>query len=184
MGLKGNDRARRANDSNNKVLETRWEMAEREVSRLLIPLLLEGCIVLNDVPFPYGNLDHLVFSPDNTIYLIETKSYRGKVTWDGKQLLINKRPFPTNPFCQINRSIRWVKRIAERLSGQKQWIVAVLVFPFAQVEIGRSVKRVNVIASRDLVSFIQKYPGSRRKRKSCSPPKDPDDFPDCCESCS
>lgn len=183
MVLKGNYRVIRGKDSNKKEPEARWEIAEREVGRLLIPLLMEGCIVLNDVPFPYGNLDHLVFSPNNTIYLIETKSYRGKITWDGKQLFINKRPFPTNPFCQINRSIRWVKRIAEKLSGQKQWIVAVLVFPFAKVEISRSVKRVNVIESRDLVSFIQKYPGSRRKRKTRSSQIDPDDFPGCCYSC-
>jgi len=37
------------------------------------------------------------------------------------------------------------------------WIVAVLVFPNAQVLIKRSVKRVNVMTSQDMPMFIRKY---------------------------
>ena len=37
------------------------------------------------------------------------------------------------------------------------WIVAVLVFPNAQVMIKRSVKRVNVMAAQELLAFIRSY---------------------------
>jgi len=131
--------------------------AEREVGELLTQLLLDDCLVLNDVPFPYGNLDHIVIRPDRTIFLVETKSHRGKVSWNGKQLLINGRPFSRNPFCQFNRSIRWVRRMAKRLFGMNPWIVAVLVFPNAEVSFRRAIKRMNVLASRDLLAFIRSY---------------------------
>lgn len=136
----------------------RWLAAEKLIGRLLVKLLLDGCIVLNDVPFPYGNLDHLVIRSKGTIFLIETKSHRGKVTWDGKQLLINGKPFASNPICQINRSIRWVRKMAQQLSGRNPWIVSVLVFPNAQVFMPHSIKRINVMSSENLLSFIRYYP--------------------------
>jgi hypothetical protein len=136
----------------------RWEVAENKVSRLLTSLLRDGCLIFNDVPFPYGNLDHLVIRPKGTTFLIETKSHRGKVTWDGKQLLINGRPFSSNPMCQINRSIRWVRRITQQLFRRNPWIVSVLVFPNATVAVNRSVKRVNVLSSDNLLQFIRNYP--------------------------
>ena len=131
--------------------------AEREVSELLTKLLLNGYLVLNDIKFKYGNIDHLVIRDDGRIFLIETKSHRGRVTWNGRQLLLNGRPFCKNYLCQINRSIRWMRQTAKRLFGVNPWIVAVLVFPNAQVLIKRSVKRVNVMNSKGLPAFIKTY---------------------------
>lgn len=34
--------------------------AEREVGELLTQLLLDGYLVLNDIKFKYGNIDHIV----------------------------------------------------------------------------------------------------------------------------
>jgi len=137
--------------------EPRWLAAEREVGELLTKLLLDGCLVLNDVPFPYGNLDHVVIRGDRTVFLIETKSHRGKVSWNGNQLLINGRPFARNPIGQLNRSIRWLRKMAQRLCGVNPWIVAVLVLPNADVLIRRSVKRVNVLRAGNLLRFIRNY---------------------------
>ena len=138
--------------------ERSWLTAEREVGELLTNLLLDGCLVLNDVPFPYGNLDHVVIREDQTVFLIETKSYRGKVSWNGRQLLVNSRPFARNPIGQLNRSIRWMRKMAQRLCGVNPWIVAILVFPNGSVRIRQPVKRVNVIEASRLLKFIRKYP--------------------------
>jgi hypothetical protein len=136
---------------------TRWEAAEEEISRLLAELLLDGYLVLNNIPFPYGNLDHLVIRPDLKTFLIETKSHHGTVTWNGKHLLVNKRHFSSNPIGQINRSIRWLRHMLGLLFGRKPWIVSVLVFPNADVLVKRSVKRINVLNSKDLLGFIRSY---------------------------
>jgi hypothetical protein len=151
----GNNRNR---DLGGRTGQARWAEAEKEVGRLLSTLLLDGCLVLNDVPFPYGNLDHVVIRQDGVIFLVETKSHRGRVTWNGKRLLINNRPFSSNPICQINRSIRWVRKIAQQIFRRNPWIVSVLVFPNAKVAVNRSVKRVNVMTAEDLISFIRNYP--------------------------
>ena len=121
-------------------------------------LIPEGCLVLNDVAFPYGNLDHLVIRPDGTIFLVETKSHMGKVTWDERQLLINGRQFSSNPISQLNRSIPWVQKLTAPSCSRKPWIVAILVFPYAKIAVRRSVKRVNIMHASRLLPFIQNYP--------------------------
>lgn len=150
----GNNRNRQPS---RRTEQTRWEAAEKEVGRLLTALLWDGYLILNDVPFPYGNLDHVVIRQDGVIFLIETKSHRGRVTWNGKQLQINKRCFATNPICQVNRSIRWIRHTTKQLFGRNLWIVSILVFPNADVLINRSVKRINVLNSNDLLGFIRAY---------------------------
>ena len=158
MGLDRNNRVNIRKIPKRRTKVPRWVAAEKLIGRLLAELLLDGFIVLNDVPFPYGNLDHLVIRSKGTIFLIETKSQRGKVTWDGKQLLINGNPFPSNPICQINRSIRWVRKMVQQLSGRNPWIVSVLVFPNAQVFMPHSIKRINIMSSENLLSFVRYYP--------------------------
>ena len=142
--------------------------AEREVGELLIKLLLDGCLVLNDVPFPYGNLDHVVVRSDKTVFLIETKSHKGRVSWNGKALLINGRPFSRNPICQMNRGIRWMRRMAKQLFGMNPWIVAALVFPNAAVSLRWPIKRINVITARNLPDFIRSYPQNSIGQRSPS----------------
>ena len=137
--------------------ERSWRRAEQKVGQLLAKLLFDGCLVLNDVPFRYGNLDHVVIRPDRTIFLIETKAHQGQVRWNGRQLLINGRPFARNPICQLNRSIRWIRNMAQKLFGVSPWMVAVLVFPNADVLVHRSVKRVNVLKAEYLLGFIRSY---------------------------
>jgi len=48
--------------------------------------------------------------------------------------------------------------MANRMFGVNLWIVAVLVFPNADVLIRRSVKRINVIGAENLLDSIRSYP--------------------------
>ena len=150
-------RAAHSRRANRRAKRSTWEAAEDEVRKLLAGLLLDGCLVLNDVPFPYGNLDHVVIRADGTVFLVETKSHRGKVTWNSNCLLVNNRPFRSDPICQVNRSIRWMRSVARRLFENNPWIVAVLAFPNALVCIPCSVKKVNVMHAKDIPSFIRTY---------------------------
>jgi len=134
-----------------------WAKAEQEMARLLTDLVHDGYIVLNDVKFKYGNIDHLVIRKDKTIFLVECKSHKGRVSTDGKQLLLNGRPFKTNYFCQINRTIRWNRRVLKEIWGRNTWIVAIIVFPNADVRIKKSVKRVNILCKSELLQFIRSY---------------------------
>ncbi|OGV70469.1 MAG: hypothetical protein A2283_19180 [Lentisphaerae bacterium RIFOXYA12_FULL_48_11] len=137
-----------------------WKAAERRVGEALAGLLLDGYLIFNDIKFRYGNIDHVVVRPDGTFVLTETKSQTGRVTSDGRRILVNGRQLKTNPISQVMRSIRWVRNLAKRLFGKNPWIVAVLVFPNAKVNIKHSVKRVNVMDAKKLLDFIRSY--SRR----------------------
>lgn len=134
-----------------------WLKAENKVARLLSELLIEGCLVVNDIKFKYGNIDHFVIRPDGFVFLIETKSHRGLVTTNGKQLLLDGKPFKNNYFSQLNRTIRWERRIMRQLWGKNTWMIAVIVFPNAKVQIKKSVKRVNIMSADKLLSFIRSY---------------------------
>ncbi len=157
MAFKDKGRIRRGVGSSGNPKDCPWLAAEKRVARLLARLIADGCLVLNDVPFPYGNLDHLVIRPDGTVFELETKAHRGTVTWDGKRLLIDKRPFTRNPISQVHRSIRWLRQMAKRLFGHNPWIVAILVFPNAQVLIRQPVKRISVLNAKDILTFIRAY---------------------------
>jgi hypothetical protein len=132
-----------------------WVLTERHVAGLLAELSDEGYLVLNNIGFKYGNIDHLVIRPDGVIFLLETKSHRNRVTWSGRQLLLNGKPFRENYLCQVNRSIRWLRQTAKRIWKVNPWFVAIIVFPNADVDIKRPVKHVHVMNSRELVRFIR-----------------------------
>ena len=140
------------------VSRTSWgAQAERKVQRILEGLPMDHFIVMNDVRFKYGNIDHLVVRDDGTVFLVETKSHRGRVTTDGQQLLLNGRPFKKNYLCQINRNIRWLRSMAKKVFGLNRWYVAIIVFPNAHVFGKTSAKRVNTVAADRLISFIRSY---------------------------
>jgi len=134
-----------------------WKVAEECVSGKLLDLLLDGYVILNDIKYRYGNIDHVAIRPDGTIFLIETKSHAHRITSDGRRILVNGKPFKTNPVRQVMRSIRWIRDLTKRLSGKTPWVVAVVVFPNADVLIRRSVNRVNVMTADKLITFIRSY---------------------------
>jgi len=145
--------------------EIRGKYAERQVFRILRELDEDCYAVFNDVEARYGNIDHVVVSRAGAVFLVETKSHRGKVTYDGKQLLLNGRPFEKDFIAQINRNIVWLRERIKEAAGTNVWIVSVLVFTNAIMysEKGkpvlrlRPVNRINVINSRYLKPLIKSY---------------------------
>ena len=146
--------------------------AERKVFRM-VRELGKDFAVLNNVQTRYGNIDHVVIRRDGTIFLIETKSQRGRVTCDGKQLLCNNRPFKRNYISQIVRNTLWLKERIKTLAGLKVWVVSILIFPNGSIDACRGKKRqtfwmsqrIYVIVGRSLVSFLKTYePGTRSGR--------------------
>lgn len=138
-----------------RVSRTSWAaQAERKVQCILEQLPMDHFIVMNDIKFRYGNIDHLVIRDDGAIFLIETKSHRGVITSDGNQLLLNGKPFKKNPICQVNRTIRWLRNMIARFYRRNVWIVAVLVFPRAKVNCRKIIKRVNMSGEDDVLAIL------------------------------
>ena len=134
---------------------SRGERAERVVAARLSTLPADDFIVLNDVQATYGNIDHLVIRHDGAIFLIETKSHVGTVTWNGRELLLSGKPFRKNYLCQTNRNIRWLRREIKANDRTNPWVVAILIFPFARVKIRGPAKRINVLGLNRLRSVLR-----------------------------
>ena len=136
-------------------------VAERTVQKMLEELPMDHFIVMNDIRFKYGNIDHLVIRDDGALFMIETKACRGTVTFDGKQLLANGRPFTRNPISQINRNIRWFRDWGLRMTGKSIWFTAILVFPGANIQTTGRVKGIECVGT---CSELQNSMVERRKR--------------------
>ena len=152
-----------------RVSRNSWgAQAERKVFRILRELG-ENFAVLNDMDARYGNIDHVVIRKNGTVFLIETKSHRGRVTVRGGQILLDGQPFKRNVIAQINRNIIWLREFINARIGFKPWIVAVVVFRNALVcspkgqrvlHLGPA-NSINVIDVKWLRRTLEQYPSEK-----------------------
>ena len=131
----------------------RGAKGEEEVERILSSL---DCayFVINDIATPYGNIDHVVLSQAGGVFLIETKSHRGKVEMHDDVLTLNGHP-PTKDFIgQVLRNTYWLRDEISPIVGTKPWITAILVFTNAFVPRIKPVKGVRVLNKRFLMEAL------------------------------
>lgn len=76
----------------------RGEVAERSVAREL-ERLDDRFHVIHDVIVGPGNIDHVVIGPSG-LFIVETKSHPGLVTFNGERLLHSGRPFEKDFLAQ------------------------------------------------------------------------------------
>lgn len=128
------------------------EKAEEIVRNKLNGLPRDRFIVAHDIRFKYGNIDHLVIRVDDRhVYLIETKSYRGRITAIGGRLLLNGSPLKRNPICQVQGNTRYLRGILGN-----QWIVTILVMPFADIRTRSIINRVNLANIRRMLHILSR----------------------------
>jgi len=112
-------------------------------------------LVLHDVECAYGNIDHLVIASNGAVFMIETKSHRGKVTVQDDLLLVNGRAPEKDFIAQSLRNSFWLRDQIEPYAGKKPWVTAVLVFTNGFVQVRGPVKGVIVTNKKYLLSTIQ-----------------------------
>jgi len=127
---------------------------EEAVGRIL-DCLGEDHLVLHDVPSPYGNIDHIVISQRQGVFLIETKAHRGKVDVISGRLLLNQRRPQKDFIAQTLRNTYWLRELIGQLIGEEPWVSALLVFTTAFVAQSSPVKGVRVLNRRFLLEALQ-----------------------------
>jgi len=132
----------------------RGAVAEEKVGELLAELGPDF-LVLHDVECAYGNIDHLVIASNGAVFMIETKSHRGKVTVQENVLLVNGRAPEKDFIAQSLRNSFWLRDQIEPYAGKKPWVTAVLVFTNGFVQVRGPVKGVIVTNKKYLLSTIQ-----------------------------
>jgi len=127
--------------------------AEVKIDNLLGDLS-EDYLVLNDLVNPYGNIDHVVISKASGVFLVETKSHRGKVSVRENVLYLNEH-LPEKDF--INQTLNntyWLREKLVEIVGVKAWINPVIVFTNAFVPFIGPVKGIRIINKKFLLSTI------------------------------
>jgi hypothetical protein len=134
----------------------RGAKAEEKVAVRLADLP-DGYHGFHDIDFKGFNVDHVVVGPAG-IFLIETKSHRGRIDADGDTLLLNGHP-PEKNF--LNQTWSQKKDLEEFLWKQTSmhWKVhPVLCFTSAFVRTRKPVKGITVASMEYLNKFLLSQP--------------------------
>jgi len=133
----------------------RGAVAEEVIGDLLDDLG-EDFYVLNDIPSPYGNIDHIVIGRLNGVFLLETKAHGGKVAILPDGLLVNGKPPEKDFIAQALKNTYWLRDEIEKVAGAKVWITPVVVFVNAFVPLGKPIKGVHVVNKKFLRGILHR----------------------------
>ena len=132
----------------------RGARAEEVVGDLLSDLD-EDFFVLNDIPSPYGNIDHIVIARHG-VFLLETKAHGGRVEILSDGLLINNKTPEKDFIAQALRNTYWLRERIEKITGEKIRITPLIVFTNAFVETGKPIKGVIITNKKFLTSILRR----------------------------
>lgn len=131
--------------------------AEERIGDLL-GQLPDDYAVFHDIESPYGNIDHIVINKKNVIFLLETKSHSGTVTYNGTYLLINNNPAEKDFISQTLKNTYWLKNNLEEQIGMALYVKPIIVFTNAFVKVPKAIKGVSVINKKYLIKSLIKTP--------------------------
>ena len=152
---------------------SRGAEAEEAVQKILSGLNGDEYYVINDIPSPNGNIDHIVIARHGGVFLIETKSTKGRVEASGNQLLINGNPILRDPIQQVLRNTMWFKEKIGEILGEQPYITAVLLFTEAFVAAKKPIRGVLISRPQFLFRVLNSPPASSGKKKAIRIPKTP-----------
>jgi Nuclease-related domain. len=133
----------------------RGAKSEEKIGEMLAELS-EDFLVLHDIESPYGNIDHIVISKRNGLFLIETKSHGGHVTLEDDDLQVNGKPPEKDFITQTLNNTYWLKQEISNLIGPTPWITPILVFTNAFVVAPKPIKNVRVMNKKYLINSLNR----------------------------
>jgi hypothetical protein len=127
--------------------------AEEKIGDLLKQLPAEFA-VFHDIESPNGNIDHVVLNKSKDIFLLETKSHHGEVTYDGTNLLINSKQTEKNFISQALNNTYWLKEEIRKQTDLNIFIKPIIVFTNAFVKVPKPIKNISIINKKYLIKEL------------------------------
>jgi hypothetical protein len=131
--------------------------AGEEAIGTLLAQLSDDYTVFHDLAKVAGDIDHIVVGPTG-VFVLETKTHRGKISCSGASLLRDGQPFEKDIVAQAVRNAVWVHDVLRNVIDVDTYVVAVLVFTSAFVPKLPPVRGVRVVNKRYLLSLLQQAP--------------------------
>lgn len=116
---------------------------------------ITGYTCYHDIVFDGFNIDHLLIGPGG-VFVIETKSHKGKITNQGDSLFLNGKSPGKNFLNQAWSQTYQIKEILKQQTGKEWPVKPVLCFSDAFVEVRGSVKGISILNVKYLNTFISK----------------------------
>lgn len=140
-------------------LGDRWDKFRRgakaeELVGEILKNLPPDYVVLNDIQLGYGNIDHFVIGKNGSMYMIETKSHKGKVTVENEQIRINNKRTEKDFLKQCLRNAYDVRDEIASILGVNLTVTPVLVFTAAFVPYEAKIKNIIIMNKKTLLKFI------------------------------
>ena len=122
----------------------------------ILESLGEDYLIVHDVASSFGNIDHIVISKQNGVFLIETKAHGGKVTVNNGYLYVNGHEPEKDFIAQALNNTYWFRDKICAAINIEVWIVPILVFTNAFVERTAPIKGVTIVNKRYLLNILQR----------------------------
>jgi Holliday junction resolvase-like predicted endonuclease len=130
-----------------------------EMVAAILNRLPDSYVALHDVSKPFGNIDHIVFRKDGAVFLIETKSHRGRVTESSATQFLK----------QTHANIYWLCEFLQNEISLRVWISTAVVFTNAFVNVRRPLGNVNIIHAKFLERWMARIPGNAQVARELWP---------------
>lgn len=137
-------------------------IGEQKVTRILLSALSDEYSIFNDVKLKSmlgGNIDHIVIGPTG-IFVIETKNYKGKISYYGDDWGGVEKRSPSRQ-ARINAiRIKKILSSSTNLKSKSFWVQGVVVLADHRAEITERMppEHVKVIRIDNLADYIKNTP--------------------------
>ncbi len=134
-------------------------LGEERVGLILESLKSKGWVVLHDLQVPpIGNIDHLIIGLAG-VFVVETKSHRGRITAQGTQLLRNGKPLEKDFIQQAKAQSMALNQMLQRQLRQNWYVQPIICFTQAFVQIpGNRIENVWVLPLKWLLPTLERQP--------------------------
>lgn len=138
----------------------RGAAAEESVANTLSVLTDEGWSIEYNIPMRYwGDADAFLCSPDKNHFVIDTKSNRGRVFFDGTKLMLSqgRRSYPFSGGKDILKAMRG-QAASMRSMRRVRFVNAILCFTQAELDssiAGQKIENVHISTQHSLVQMLK-----------------------------
>lgn len=112
--------------------------------------------VINDVVSNFGNIDHVIIKRDAGVFLVETKSHHGKVSFSDKSILLNDHPTEKDFIAQTLSNVYWLREKINPIINYNVWIYPIIVFTNAFVPFAPPIRGIHMVNIKFLLNTFEK----------------------------
>ena len=144
-----------SHESNRTGASPVWKQVKTD-AKIILNGLPESCAVFSDINTGYGNIDFIILSKENGLFIVECKQHPGTITATDSKLIINGVEPEQDFFVKILWYTFWLNEKVKTLTKLDAAVTPMVVFTNASVEVSDSIRGVIITDRNSILRNIQK----------------------------